>query len=122
MASKQIVRMYADLVDGDPTNSDVKSETSRWHLLVLRTTTEMTRFLTEKKLDSIMYDWFRGFVQVLDLARADNRSSSFDSAFEVIFVALARMREALKDDDDVLRVFLLHLESVINTGPFIKYL
>ena len=104
--------MYADLVDEDPTNSDVKSETSRWHLLVLRTTTEMTRFLTETKLNSTMYDWFRGFVQVLDLARAANRSSSFDSAFEVIFVALARMREALKDDDDVLRVFLLHLESV----------
>jgi hypothetical protein len=117
MASKQMVQKYhqmTNLADEDPTNSDVKAETSRWHLCANKVKIEMMRFLKETRLDRIKYDWFRGFVQVLVLARADNRSSSWDTAFEVIFVALGRMREGLKGDDDVLRDFLLHLESVIN--------
>ena len=103
-----------DLGGEYPTNSEVDSETPRWHLLANQVKIDMMRFLKETRLDPIEYDWFRGFVEVLVLARADNRSSSWDHAFEVIFVALGRMREGLNGDDDVLRDFLLHLESVIN--------
>jgi len=88
-------------------------ENKAWRLLHLTVSYLLRYCLKELPLDKNACDCFLQFELVMEFALRHDRCSMWDNAFLVIFDALAPMREATKDDDELCQ--MLHIfESAID--------
>ena len=120
MRSDRMIKDYKSInyfcIKSGPADA-IYSNPCGWQQRADQVSTEISSFLEKNVQAGIKMDWeldwFRGFQEVLCLAERTRRVSSWCHAFQMIFDALAPMREAMKCDDNGLRDFLLRLESIL---------